>query len=198
MTVAVRDRVFETNSSSSHSVALGQGDTLEKNFDQESLRSGVINIKCAGNGHTYYGEERFRYYQPENIVRYLLATIVRGGADTSDVDTSQSYDAMPLLKAQFDGVSDLIDAVEDETKCKVTLMVGAGKRVWLDVDDEADANFDFSNRDNLRRLLFHASSYIETKSRNECEDAAPEYTDTDMGEEPTDRPGEDRQLGFNL
>lgn len=198
MTIAVRDNVFETNSSSSHAVALGQGDTLEKNFDQESLRSGVINIRCEENGHTYYGEERYRYYKPENIVRYLLASIIQGGPDTSEIDMSMPYDAIPLLKAEFPGVSDLIDAVEEETKCKVTLMVEAGKRVWLDIDSEGDAHFDYRDREKLRQLLFHDGSYVETKSRDEREWDAPEYIETDMGDELTLRPGERRGTTFAI
>ncbi|TLX17211.1 hypothetical protein [Rhizobium sp. MHM7A] len=196
MTAVIRDQVFETNSSSSHSVALGKGDVLDKNFDQESLRAGFINIRCGE--HSYYGEERYRYYQPENIVKYLLATIIQGGPDTTGIDISKPYDAIPLLRQQFVGVSDLVDAIEDETKCKLTLIVEGGKRVWLDIDNEGSADFDFTDRESLRKLLFLSGSYVETKSRDEREEDAPEYIDTDMGQELTLHPGEGRQLGFAM
>jgi hypothetical protein len=196
MTLSIRDRVFETNSSSSHSVSLGGGDILNKNFARESLRLGLINIECKSAGFTYYGEERYRYYMPENIVRYLLATIVQGGPDTSEIDTSEPYDAIPLLRNEFNGVSDLVDAIEDETKCKVTLMVEGGKTVWLDFDSEGDSYFNYRDRDKLRKLLFHEASYVETKSRDERDWDGPEYIDTDMGSELTLRPGEGRQTAL--
>lgn len=198
MSVFVRDKVFETNSSSSHAVATAKGDVFDKSFDQESLRAGIIDLKP--EPHTYFSEERFRYYQPENILIYLLARIVDGGPDTHEfpVDQTKPWDAIDVLRKQSKDVVDLIDAVEEETKCKVTMMIEPGKTVYLSYDNEADIDFNFRDRDSLRALLFNSKSYVETRSRDEDEQWRPEYIDTDMGQELTEYPGEGRQIGFTM
>lgn len=198
MSFSVRDQVFETNSSSSHSVALGPGDILDKNFDQESLRAGVINLKV--EQHKFFSDERYRYYQPENLVIFLLARLVGGGPDTHQfsVDQTKPWDALHVMRQQSNGVAQLIDAIEDETKCKLTMMIEPGSSVYLSYDDEAHFAFDFHNRDALRALLFNSKSYIETRPRDEDYNDGPEYIETDMGEELTAYPGEGRQLGLRI
>jgi hypothetical protein len=196
MTLSVRDSVFETNSSSSHALSLGNGDILEKNFSPDCVRNGEIVID--GNTHHYFGENRFRYYKPETILAYLFARQIGGCPDIDHKKMTEPYDAMPIMREQFPAIDQLIAIVEDQTGCKVKVMVDAGKFPWFDYDNEASVDFDMTDRESVRQLLFNEASYLETRSRDEDEDYLPEYTDTDMGEELTLYPGEGRQLGLRL
>jgi hypothetical protein len=45
MTKQIRKRVFETNSSSSHSLTLSPGDLVAQPFSDDVLRSGVLSVE---------------------------------------------------------------------------------------------------------------------------------------------------------
>lgn len=191
MNISVRDGVFESNSSSSHSVAIGRGDVFDKSFDHSSIRNGRIELALE---HQYYGEERYRYYKPENIVQYLLATIFVGCPDFDASVEAGDWNAAPYIKQALAEGRELIELVEKLTGCELVLTVKAGDHIWLDYDTEGNAHFDWRNEEKLKSLLFNSGSYVETKSRNESYDDYPEYIDTDMGDELTDQPGEGRRI----
>lgn len=196
MKFSVRDNVFETNSSSSHALSLGTGDILNKNFSDECLRAGEIVLD--GNTHHYFSENRFRFYKPENLLAYLIATQIEGSPDIDFKNKTEPYDAIPIMREQYPAIDALIAIIEDHTGCKIKIMVDAGKFPWFDYDNEASVNFDMTDSKSVKQLLFHEDSYLETRSRDEDYDDLPEYTDTDMGEESTVYPGERRRSELRI
>lgn len=190
MDLAIRDHVFETNSSSSHALSLGNSDIYTKNFSADCIRAGEIVID--GNNHHYFGEDRHRYYKPENLLAYLFATEMGGCPDIDHSKMSEPYDAVPFMRDQFPKIDKLIAIIEEHTGCKVKVMVDAFKFPWFDYDYEASTGFDMTDPGSVRQLLFNEGSYLETRSRDEDQDYLPEYTDTDMGRELTLYPGDGR------
>ena len=190
MDVAIRDHVFETNSSSSHALSLGTGDFFTKNFSPDSIRAGEIVID--GNSHNYFGDDRFRYYKPENLVAYLFATEIGGCPNIDHSEMSEPYDAVPFIRDQFDKIDKMISIIEEHTGCTVKVMVDAFKFPWFDYDDEATVSFDMTDPTLVKQLLFNEKSYLETRSRDEDQLYLPEYTDSDMGKELTLYPGDGR------
>lgn len=163
-----RGQVFETNSSSSHAANLGVGNVFDMMFDEEQVRKGFVFI----NTRLYYGEEEMRYYRPENILGYMVCDCIRGLLETPEgFDEAHKNDAevdvMPLAMAANETIRLVCENIKENYGVELKLMLPRRDYgFFLDVDDETSVNFDYSDWEKLKRLLFHSESYIETKSRN--------------------------------
>lgn len=171
MTKQIRKKVFETNSSSSHSLTMSSGDLVKRPFAAKVLREGVVELTVG----EYHWEWR-RYYEPQAKLAYLLTQITDGNLPSGD---SESITAQ--LREDNERFAMLEQVVLDHTGCKLLVNPGSGGIDHQSGPQEKSIGLElFNNADTLRDFLFKADSYIETGNDNS---AAPWEIMTDRGRE---------------
>lgn len=171
MTKQIRKKVFETNSSSSHSLTMSSGDLVKRPFAAKVLRAGVIELTVG----EYHWEWR-RYYEPAAKLAYLLTQITGGELPAGD---SESITAQ--LREDNERFAMLEQVVLDHTGCKLLVTPGSGGIDHQSGPQEKGVGLElFNNADTLRDFLFKADSYIETGNDNS---PAPWEIMTDRGRE---------------
>lgn len=162
----IRKAVFETNSSSSHSLTMGAGDLVEAPFPREILRQGFVELS-AGE----FGWEWFRYYTPLNKLTYLFTQITDG-------QVPGSIDALCEVSAE---AAMLREVVKEYSGCDLRLLKSEG---YIDHQsargDGATGLKLFRDKDTLKAFVFGASSCIQTGNDNSGPD---KYIQTDRGKE---------------
>lgn len=165
---SIRSKVFETNSSSSHSLTCSKEvltpiELIPKKYAQ----AGRLPITLKN-----YGWEYFRYYLFVNKIAYL-ATQLFGGKDPEYV---RSYDVQESINSGSDALATLHRAVYNLTGCVIEYpqetdfsidheSVGNGTELCLDIKK-------------LEDFLLNEASYIETGNDNS---EAPWTIGTDKG-----------------
>jgi hypothetical protein len=147
----IRKRVFETNSSSSHSLTVHAGDIVPAPLPAKVLRAGVLHLK---RGH--YGWEWRRFYTPIGKANYLLTQALR------DV-TTRAGCAEDVTRRLRDA------SAQAEQLCRV-IEAHTGVRVLIDprpgsVDHQsmgAGDHLHFEGDEALARFLFDANSFVQT------------------------------------
>jgi hypothetical protein len=167
MTTHIRKSVFETNSSSSHSLTLSKGDLVAQPFPLELLRAGVVEIAVGE-----YGWEYYRYYTTKGKLCYLLTHITSG-----EIPSGGPHKLMGSLCENNDRVNMLCRVVKEHTGCDVLIMPSSG---YIDHQSVGVGMDLFSSDDTLRDFLFDAAAYIETGNDNS---SAPWIIETDKGPE---------------
>lgn len=167
MRIQVRDKVFETNSSSSHSVTVADDEVRDIELDKETLRKGVIELDLG----RYYGWEWERFYKPENKLAYLLTQAIR--YDVSDIDLGDVTARYREDNFDFDNI---IKEVESFTGCKVKVNISG--EVGVD-HDSAGVGLELA-RDGKKLIdfLFSSKSFVELGNDNS---GPSEYMDSDIG-----------------
>ncbi len=176
----IRKRVFETNSSSSHSLTVGGSDLAELPFPEEVLRRGMIDIPVDN-----FQWEWKRFYTAAGKASYLLTQLA--GNEFSDYgnipNESESEEDLTLRLCQENEKLGLLrKVIEEYTGCAVTFRREPSG--WAGIDHESEGvGLDLFNDENLlQRFLFDPTSYIQTGNDN---DYAPTMIDTDdNGKEP--------------
>lgn len=148
----IRHGVFETNSSSCHSISIARGaqlyDTLEPDMN------GIIVITPGE-----YGWEERQLFDPEEKASYAL-TFANTGAGQDEIDRMTNM---------------LIEVIKKHTGCKQVVFDtittwGDDGYGYIDHQSAAYENGDcleaFQSKENLKELLFNPSSYIETDNDN--------------------------------
>jgi hypothetical protein len=161
---SVRNQVFETNSSSSHSITVAADDVLDLSFDGESLRKGVINIIPRLNG---YGSEQFRYVTPEGKLGYLLVMATGGEIELKpEVFGGEEIDIIPTLIEDGERAADiraLIDFIRDEYRCEIRFVMDYERASSIYMSSQPiDLPGLLQDKAKLRRLLFSSQSWIDT------------------------------------
>ena len=181
MKTQIRKSVFETNSSSSHSLTLSQGDLVALPFDKGTLRSGIAEVRVAD-----YGWEWARYYNLANKLSYLLTQITGGnGLDHAEEDAAQKTRDMIAAEPRLEQLRRI---VKDYTGCELRFMPSTG---YIDHDSEGLGMGLFQDEAELRGLLFGADSYIETSNDNT---EAPWQIETDRGDAEYYYPGNVKEV----
>lgn len=163
----LRSKVFETNSSSSHSLTLSAELLTEQPLPPEVLRAGVLKV-TGGE----YGWEWYRYYLPVNKINYLAAQALQGMGNDVAGDAQTARQASPAFDL-------LCEVVESHTGCKVEL---SSFQSEIDHDSVGCCDDVLKDRDALHRLIFDADSYVETGNDNSYR---PWGIQTDKGAEMT-------------
>jgi len=164
VTNTVRNQVFETNSSSSHSITIAADDVLDLSFDRESVRKGVISITPRLNG---YGSEQFRYVTPEGKLGYLLIMAAGGEIELQpDVFGGEEIDIIPVLlqdEERAANIRALIDFVRDERRCEIRFIMDYERASSIYMSSQPiDLHGLLRDNGKLRRLLFSSQSWIDT------------------------------------
>jgi hypothetical protein len=190
MTVQIRNAVFETNSSSSHSVTVSREELADDfGISKATLRSGVIRAEIAG----HYGWAWKRYYSPGAKIAYLATQLAGHHADGME-----GVDVTKFMRRDA-GVASLIDLVQRRTGCRVEI-IGADD-ASIDHDSVGVGTELFDDEDVLMRFIFGPGSFVQTGNDN---NTAPMWIDTDRGSERyhehryVDGPVEGQRFAFTV
>ncbi len=176
MKTQIRDRVFETNSSSSHSVTIDGAELKDFGLDKEALREGVIRVELPSAG---YGWEWHRYYKPENKIAYLLLQL-QGGYLSSDVtsDLRKDEDHSQHFRDDYRS-SYFLSTIERATGCTVVVTRESDDTDWgysIDHDSVGNGVEHLGDEEEILKLVFGANSFVETGNDN---DSPPEKISSD-------------------
>ncbi|NTF16975.1 hypothetical protein G6L37_00850 [Agrobacterium rubi] len=180
MRTQIRDAVYETNSSSSHSVTVAEEEMRDFNLDKETIRKGVITAQVFPDG---YGWQWVRFYKPENVLAYLLYQAYPGKHDDKVAASKRGVDIAAELKAASPRAANIIDTVEKATGLKVEFVFPAEDDAHFYVDHESMGNglefADPGREEELLRLIFGRGSFIELGNDNS---QPGEYIESDIGD----------------
>lgn len=168
MTIHIRDAVFETNSSSSHSVTVSTEELADsRGISKATLRGGVIHAHTRA-----YGWEWERFYSPGAKIAYLVTQLAGGyasGNPGKDVTLQVRRDVR---------VDSMLSMIERRTGCRVEVI--GTRDASIDHDSVGTGVELFSDDDQLMRFIFGARSYVETGNDNS---PPPMTIETDIGAE---------------
>jgi hypothetical protein len=164
----IRKQVFETNSSSSHSLTMGKGDLVAQPFSDRVLRRGEVALSVGE-----YGWEYHRYYTAQEKLNYLLTQITGG----NDIPRGAPEDNIRELIERDERIAMLVRVVKDFTGCDVVVNPGSG---YIDHDSVGVGMELFNNEETLRQFLFDETACIETSNDNS---PGPWAIPTDKGDE---------------
>jgi hypothetical protein len=154
MKTQVRNAVFETNSSSSHSVTVRGEELADFGLSREELRSGIIRIEQVNGFH----RNETRYADTKSKIAYLLITAAGG-----EIDGAPEDDLIPGLRNSI-RPNNVIEYVEEATGCRLEFYV-RGDDGYVSVEHQAhDPVGDLIDYPDsgLGQFLFSAGSYVET------------------------------------
>lgn len=184
MTKQIRKRVFETNSSSSHSLTLSPGELVAQPFSDDVLRSGVLSVEVGK-----YGWEWRRLYAPASKISYLLTQITSGNLPKETALRGESL--TDVLREKYSNFMSLCSVVMAHTGVDIVV-----ERPYLASDEDTDSDSDsdsygyidhdsvgvgmelFNDEEKLKQFLFSKDSYIETGNDNS---SPPAHIGTDIG-----------------
>lgn len=165
--IKIRKNVFETNSSSSHSLTLDSDALLDATFDIKYLRLGVFELYPGD-----YNWEWYRYYTLEEKLRYIFTQLCLSGSES---DYYYSNEDWFEYHPEGSALKKLYDLVLLRTGVKLEFKRGEAQVDHQSVGTSLDL---FADDEKLEKLLFCYESYIETGNDN---DGAPEQISSDSG-----------------
>jgi hypothetical protein len=173
----VRDGVFETNSSSSHSVTVVPEEVLDFSIPKEDLRNGVLVVRPRGHGLEWY-----RYHSPQGKLAYLLSQLAPDYLDACP----RGEDCAAILRRTHPKAEMAIGAVERVTGCRVEVRPHSRDAqhylgIYVDPDSRGVGLEMLKDEETLLGFLFSPRSFVETGDQ----DTGPGDTiPTDLGEVP--------------
>lgn len=168
--IRIRKNVFETNSSSSHSLTMSAGDIVSLPFSPEVLRTGKVVVDKGE-----YGWEWYRYYSPLSKAEYLLTQVVSDDSVPKDGTPEEATRALRDENSRFDQLCRVIEA-----HTGVMLLIRPGTSGYIDHDSVGNGSELFESDEKLAQFLFSADSYIETGNDNS---GPRKVISTDRGDE---------------
>jgi hypothetical protein len=167
MKTQIRKAVFETNSSSSHSLTLSEGDVQMLTFPPEVLKAGKVEIGC-----DEFGWEWARLYQPISKLTYLVT-----GATHGDIASFESPEQVTEFWRETNvKVDQLCRVVEEHTGCRLLLIPGTTG--YIDHESVGADHEAYADDETLRRFIFGPDAFVETGNDNS---GPPSFIQTDRG-----------------
>lgn len=170
MKSSIRDHVFETNSSSSHSVTVAEGEMFDRTFDKAAIRSGVVVLQKPPSEY----DEWFRFYKPENILTFLIVAEVEArqfpdwekeGIEFPSGRT-KDIDILPILCEHYPNVASAIEFLTTEYGLKFRMMMGPNDWGRFDTGDLGHIEGYLGDHELLKRVLFCSGSFVQTTEEN--------------------------------
>lgn len=163
----IRYGVFETNSSSSHSLTIPPVAEI-LSFDKKILRAGVLDIACGD-----YNWEWHRYYLPENKISYIVTQLI-GDQGYSD-DYTPINDNGVAIRAENGRLDYFLTIIEEYAGVKINIISNSGG-----VDHQSTGNGlgMIDKKEDILNLIFANGSFIETGNDNS---SAPATISSDCG-----------------
>jgi hypothetical protein len=165
----IRHSVFETNSSSSHSLTCVQDNLVAVPFRPEVLRAGVLEVPLGD-----YGWEWRRYYLPEHKLSYLLTQLTSQSLSDGNIPEGNAESVTAQLCEEHAALEQMRQVVLDHTGVQLQFVPGSSG--YIDQDSEGVGKELFNSDETLRDFLFSPGSYVETSNDNSC---PPFYIETD-------------------
>jgi hypothetical protein len=170
MKSSIRDRVFETNSSSSHSVTVAESEIFDRTFDKESIRNGLVVLEKP----PYEYGESFRFYKPENILTFLIVAEVEARQfpnwENARIEfpsgRTQDIDILPILCEKYPNVASAIEFLTKEYGLEFRMMMGPNDWGQFDTGDLGHIDGYLGDHELLKKVLFCNGSYVETTEEN--------------------------------
>lgn len=156
----IRRDVFETNSSSSHSLVLGQGQALSATLPKKFLRTGTAAIRVGE-----YGWEWMRYYTVINKASYLLTHITSGDVSDSTAEICRQYPRAAWLVEIFKEAFEVTLEFEESSG-------------YIDHESVGCAESALRSKDAMKAFLLDDTAYVVTGNDNST---APWLIATDKG-----------------
>lgn len=182
MKLNIRGNVFETNSSSSHSVTVAKAEIFDRGFDKDALREGVVIMEKRDDY-----DVSLRLYKPENILAFLISCEIDESAypgsdlwDALGLDTKSETDRniLPAIRRSYPAVDSAIAFLEEHTGAAFKLMIKPDDSGSFSTGNLSRIEGNLHNRGRLMKLLFNSRSFIELTEENGF---AGEEIDTDLG-----------------
>lgn len=173
--VQTRLGVFETNSSSSHSLTMSDEDLVGPLFPDDVLINGVLKVELRS-----FGWEWDRFYRPENKAAYLIVSELDRGFSSDFED--DGTDLKERVIEQSERAGRIIRLLEEYSGCRVVVQGGGCS---IDHDSVGTA----SGVHDLKQFLF-SKSYITLGNDNDT----PDTVQTDLG--TSESVGEDYRRGY--
>lgn len=168
MTHQVRKSVFETNSSSSHSLTLSSTDLVDLPLSPLTLRRGTLTLAM-----DEYGWEWHRYYTPEEKANYLF-TSARGSSES--VPHGPPEEVTKELREENPRIDMLCRVIEEHTGVKV--LVEPGSSGYIDHQSTGTGLELFNSEEELKKFLFSEDAFVQTGNDNS---EPGRYIETDKG-----------------
>jgi hypothetical protein len=189
VTYSIRDAAFESNSSSSHSLVIANGDVFELSFALNDTRLGKVILSGQEQGYSRW----FRFYRPENILAYLIIAEVENQAGArleafrkdiaAMVSDIRPADILPVMRWNFPVIDSAISYLEGEYGVEFEFLLGRDETITvLGTGNLQPITGYLNKKDRLKALLFHRGSYLETNPQNEY-GIQPKFIPTDLGED---------------
>lgn len=161
--VQIRRNVFETNSSSSHSLTVSTGDLVGVPFEADELRDGVIEVS-AGE----YGWEWRRFYKAKEKIRYLVTQVTKGKVSEAAL-------------VENPHVALLATVIREHTGCELKLVPSSGSIDHQSALGEGEVGMElFEDAGRLKQFIFSEDCYLQTGNDN---NGAPWEILSDKGRE---------------
>lgn len=169
MTAQIRKNVFETNSSSSHSLTMSKGDLTAQPFDKAVLREGRVYL----SKHEY-GWEWHRYYGTHSKADYLFTQLF----ESDTIPSGKPESVTRTLREENEKFDMLCRVIEEHTGVKV--YVEPGTSGYVDHDSHGVGVELFDSEKKLHQFLFSPDSFVQTGNDN---DSPGKVISTDRGSE---------------
>lgn len=159
MKARIRNRVFESNSSSSHSVCVSGSEALDFGLRPDELREGVIGI-AQSSEFGWQGEE---LTDTHSKIAYMMIQ-----ADPSRLQGGPGLgiDLVPKIRAEGSREANwLVDLIETATGCRLRLELGSN--AGIDHQSVGVGTELFGDEERMRRFLFSPGSYLTTGNDND-------------------------------
>lgn len=162
----IRQSVFETNSSSTHSISVSYNTKgIQQTLDVDNL--GVVTLD---GGEFGWQEEEF--YSAQIKANYCAVFFMQPLASLKEYDKDNSKDILQLnsMKNMFEKV------IKEHTGCKEIVydfqFGECMKNNWSYIDhasgyfEGGDCLYAFKSEENLKAFLFNPDSYVKTDNDN--------------------------------
>lgn len=156
----IRRNVFETNSSSSHSLTLSKDRMRDYSLAEEALKQGSMTVRVTD----HFGWEWKRLYKPENKVAYLLSQVA-------------SYELNNGGLRDNTEANDILSAVEEATGVDVHVLVDSDY-AGIDHQSIGVGRELLQDRETLLDFIFSRTAFIQTGNDNSH---PPAMIETDIG-----------------
>ncbi len=167
---SIRDRVFETNSSSSHSVTVAEDEIFDRTFDKAAIRNGTVILQKPPAEY----DEWMRFYKPENILTFLIVAEVEARQfpnwDKTGIefpsDRTKDIDILPILCKHYPNVASAIEFLTNEYGLTFQMMMGPNDWGQFDTGDLGHIDGYLGDHELLKKTLFCSGSYVQTTEEN--------------------------------
>lgn len=154
MTKQTRGKVFETNSSSTHSLVLARTDNIMPvPFNTETMERGIVNVYSGE-----YGWDIETYTSTLDKLSYLYTDAMGNSCDTDTPDPKNNN----KLKT-------IVDAVKEHTGCDVNFLVESDFYPFGYIDHQSYGECDEVWADGVKGVIqfaFNPDSYFMTDNDN--------------------------------